>query len=238
MITLLPDPGPEPDLVAHYAYPDDLSAPYVRANFVTSADGAVTVQGRSGALGGAADRRVFGVLRALADVVLVGAGTVRTEDYGGARRPARGREAPPPIAVVTGSAALDPGARLFTDTVVPPIVLTSPAAPADRRASLAAAGADVAVLPELTPGALVAELGRRGLFRVLCEGGPTLFGALVAEDAIDELCLTVAPILVGDDAGRIARGHGGTAARRLAVAGALYEDHALLLRYTRSGEHA
>ena len=83
-------------------------------------------------LGSDADRRVFGTLRELAEVVLVGAGTVRAEDYGGARKPTRGRADPPPIAVVTGSADLDPGARLFTDTRVAPIVLTGPDAPADR----------------------------------------------------------------------------------------------------------
>ena len=84
------------------------------------------VDGRSGGLGSDADRQVFGILRELAEVVLVGAGTVRSEGYGGARKPTRGRALPPPIAVVTGSGNLDPGARLFTDTRVPPIVLTGP----------------------------------------------------------------------------------------------------------------
>src|SRR5688572_1564208 len=129
---LLPAPARDLDdggLAAHYAYPDGLTAPYVRVNFVASADGAVSVEGRSGGLGTDGDRRVFGTLRELADVVLVGAGTVRVEDYRGARRPTRGRDLPPPIAVVTGSADLDPEARLFTDTRVPPIVLTTAGAP-------------------------------------------------------------------------------------------------------------
>ncbi len=81
--TLLDDEA----LAAHYAYPADLAAPFVRVNFVSSADGAVTVDGRSGGLGSDADHRVFGMLRQLADVVLVGAGTVRAENYRGARRP-------------------------------------------------------------------------------------------------------------------------------------------------------
>ncbi|ODU01866.1 MAG: hypothetical protein ABS81_19545 [Pseudonocardia sp. SCN 72-86] len=219
-------------LLGHYAYPDDLDAPYVRVNFVSSLDGAVSVDGVSGGLGSDADKAVFGALRRLADVVLVGAGTVRAEDYRGARRPTTGRDLPPPIAVVTGSADLDPGARLFTDTTVAPIVLTTAGAPAARRDGLRAAGADVALLPDLDPTTLVGELGRRGLHRVLCEGGPSLFGALAGAGLVDELCLTLSPVVVAGSAGRIATGPG--ADLRLALAGALTSPDALLLRYTRT----
>jgi riboflavin biosynthesis pyrimidine reductase len=238
VITLLPAPGPEPDLADHYAYPPGLSAPHVRVNFVSSADGAVSVGGRSGALGSAADRRVFGMLRELADVILVGAGTVRAENYGGARRPTRGRTAPPPVAVVTGRADLDPASRLLTDATTPPIVLTTASAPTERRAALAGAGAEVVVLDSLEPPALLAELGRRALHRVLCEGGPSLHGALIAHDAVDELCLTLSPLAAGGDAGRIARGPGDAEPRPLSLVGALHEDGALFLHYTRSGDHA
>ena len=96
---------------------------------------------------------------------------------------------------------------------MPPIVLTLPTAPAERRDRLAAAGGDVVVLDRLTPDALLGELARRGLHRVLCEGGPSLHGALIAADAVDELCLTVAPLLAGGTAGRIARGPAGAAPR-------------------------
>jgi riboflavin biosynthesis pyrimidine reductase len=222
------------DLADRYAYPDGLEAPWIRVNFVSSVDGAASVDGTSGALGSDADKQLFGVLRELADVVLVGAGTVRAEDYRGARHNTRGRAAPPPIAVVTGSADLDPGSRLFTDTRVPPIVLTLATAPADHRARLAAAGADVALLDGLTPDALLAELARRGLHRVLCEGGPSLFGDLVAADAVDELCLTLAPVLAGGTAGRIARGPEGSAARSLTLAGVLQAQDTVLLRYRRA----
>jgi 5-amino-6-(5-phosphoribosylamino)uracil reductase len=235
--TLLPGSDPV-ELAAHYAYPECLGAPHVRVNFVASTDGAVTVDGRSAGLGSDADRRVFGTLRELAEVVLVGAGTVRAENYGGARKPTRGRADPPPIAVVTGSADLDPGARLFTDTRVAPIVLTGPDAPADRLRALQAAGADVVVLDPLSPAAVVGELGRRGLHRVLCEGGPRLFGDLVAADLVDELCLTVAPVLAAGEAGRIAVGPSGSPPRSLRLVGALEEDGVLLLRYARSGESA
>jgi len=233
---LLPDPAPDPDLLAHYAYPDGLDRPWIRVNFVSSADGAVSVDGTSGGLGTPADKRVFGVLRELAEVVLVGAGTARAEDYRGARKPTRGTDRPPPIAVVTGSAGLDPAAKLFTDTVTPTIVLTTQDAPAAKRDALAGAGADVAVLPDLSPASLIAELDRRGLHRVLCEGGPSLHGALVAAGAVDELCLTVAPLLAGGDAGRIAKGRQGSPAQEMSLAGALHEGGALLLRYVRTGE--
>jgi riboflavin-specific deaminase-like protein len=234
---LLPASGDDLDdarLAARYAYPADLAAPFVRAGFVASADGAVSVEGGSAGLGSPADRRVFLLLRELADVVLVGAGTVRAEDYRGARRPVRGTDRPPPVAVVTGSADLDPGSRLFTDTRVPPIVLTLASAPAERTERLAAAGGDVVALERLTPDLVLAELARRGLHRVLCEGGPTLLGELVAADAVDELCLTVAPLLAGGPAGRIAVGPDGAHPRPLELADALHEDGVLLLRYRRA----
>ncbi|MDT7650796.1 MAG: hypothetical protein QOI36_2202 [Pseudonocardiales bacterium] len=237
MHPLVPSPGgplDDADLAAHYAYPEGLAAPYVRVNFVTSADGAVTVDGRSGGLGSAADRQVFGLLRELADVVLAGAGTVRAESYRGARRPTRGTDTPPPIAVVSGSADLDPASRLFTDTAVPPIVLTLDSAPLDRRERLAAAGGDVVVLERLTPDLVLAELARRGLHRVLCEGGPALFGSLVAADAVDELCLTVAPLLAGGPAGRIIRGPEGSHPRPMDLVGVLEDAGILLLRYRRA----
>ncbi|HEY0812712.1 MAG TPA: pyrimidine reductase family protein [Pseudonocardia sp.] len=240
MRTLLPTSAPAgsdtPDLLTHYAYPEELTAPHVRVNFVASADGAATADGRSGGLGGAADREVFGVLRELAEVVLVGAGTVRAEGYRGARKPTRGRTLPPPIAVVTGSADLDPTSALFTDTRVPPIVLTGSAARKDRRDALTAAGADVVVLDPLDPAAMLDELGRRGLLRVLCEGGPRLFGDFVAAGLVDELCLTVAPVLAAGDAGRIAVGKGGSPLLALSLVGALTDDDTLLLHYARTGD--
>lgn len=221
-------------LAAIYAYPTDLRVPYVRVNFVTSLDGAVSVDGRSAGLGSPADKRVFRLLRALADVVLVGAGTVRAENYGGIPRDEQSHRAPAPIAVVTGSAGLDPTSRLLTETVTPPIVLTLSTAPQQRRAALAAAGADVVVLERLTPDQVLGELARRGLYRVLCEGGPQLFGELIAADAVDELCLTVAPLLTGGEAGRIATGPPGTQPRGMDLVSVLADNGVLLLRYRRA----
>ncbi|MFF3223399.1 pyrimidine reductase family protein [Nocardia suismassiliense] len=206
------------DLAQLYAYPAELREPYVRANFVSSIDGAATSDGQSAGLGTPADKTVFLMLRELADVVLVGAGTVRAENYGGARTDPQLRRAlhergigghpdgtAPPIAVVTASAAIDVGARLLTDTTVPPLIITTTTAPADRKQQLADAGADVVEGGDLavTPKALLRVLAERGLHRVLCEGGPHLFGELLAADAVDELCLTTAPLLVGGTARRI-----------------------------------
>lgn len=207
------------DLVQLYTYPAVLDAPWIRANFVASIDGAATVDNRSGALGRPADATVYAILRDLADVILVGAGTVRAENYGGARTDSRRRMrlhhhglggavdgAPPPIAVVTAGAALDPHCRLFTDTVRPPLILTTAVADPDHKRLLAGTGAEVieAGQSTVTGADIHRVLGERGLLRVLCEGGPSLFGELVGAGAVDEMCLTVSPMLVGGPAGRIA----------------------------------
>lgn len=217
--------------------------PRVTAIMVSSLDGAVAAGGAgSQGLSTPADRELFRSLRRAAGVVLVGAGTARDEDYRGVRprRPTADEPVPgppPPVAVVTGSAALDPAAALFTDTVTAPIVLTTAAAPPDRREALRAAGAEVAVLPDLAPGTLLGTLARRGLHAVLCEGGPTLLGALVAADAVDELRLTLVPVLLGGPAGRIAAGPVAAAPPRgMRLAGhTAAGDGTLLLHYVRPG---
>ncbi|MGW0175285.1 pyrimidine reductase family protein [Rhodococcus sp. NPDC003322] len=196
-----------------YPYPADRGAPSIRVNFVSSIDGAVATDGTSGGLGTPADRRLFTILRELADVILVGASTVRTENYGGAapdtdarrRRVERGQAPVPPIAVVTASAHLDPSSRLLTDTEVAPLILTGTEAPAERTGALTRAGATVLEVGErsVPTAGILAALAERGLHRVLCEGGPTLFGQLLADDAVDELCLTTSPVLVAGPAGRI-----------------------------------
>ena len=212
MRRLLPEPAEDLDLAglaAHYAYPAEGA---VRANMVSSLDGGVTVDGRSGGLSGDADRRVFGVLRALCDVVLVGAGTARTEDYGPPRAVPRlapfrssGRPAPA-LALVTRSARLDPGARVFTDPANRPLVLTCEAAEPDRRAALSEVAELVVVGDtEVDLSAGLAQLRDRGLRRVLTEGGPSLLGSLAQADLLDELALSLSPLVVGGDAGRIVR---------------------------------
>ncbi|PRX51339.1 riboflavin biosynthesis pyrimidine reductase [Prauserella shujinwangii] len=236
-------PLTDADLEEIYGYPDPVTRPWVQANFVSSADGAVSVADRSAGLSHPADKRIFALGRDLADVILVGAGTVRAERYRGAkpgelrveRRRRLGLADVPPIAVVSGRCTLDPGDPLFTDTLVPPIVLTTESAPKDRRAGLAAAGAEVLTAGEHSVDlkAALGALGERGLLRVNCEGGPHLFATLVAEDLVDQLCLTIAPLLAGAGADRIVAGRATEAPRRLRLASVLHEDGFTMFRYRR-----
>lgn len=243
---LLPHPLDEvdPDR-AHEAAarPAPDGRPWVLLNMVASIDGATAVDGRSGALGGPADRTVFRSLRAIADVILVAAGTVRAEGYGPpktpealrARRAARGQTPYPRIVVVSRSLDLDPGAPLFAEAPEPPLVLTGADAPAARREALAGV-AEVAIAGRhgvdlRTACTILGDLGHRV---ALCEGGPTLNGQLLDADLVDEVDLTVAPLLVGGDALRLAVGAAATA-QRFALAHLWHDpdDDLLLARYVR-----
>ncbi|WP_417554714.1 pyrimidine reductase family protein [Microbacterium sp.] len=213
---LWPNPASALDdeaLLAQTAFPD--SGTWLRVNFIASADGAATREGRSGSLGDAADRRMFELLRREADVVLVGAGTLRDEGYGGFRlddasaawRVDAGMPAHPVLATVSRRLALDPASELFTDAPVRPIVYTTASAPADRREALEAVADVVTAGENAVDFALVrADLAARGLRRIHSEGGPSLFGALLAAGAVDALHLTLAPAVDSGSAGRITRG--------------------------------
>ena len=219
----------------HYARGN--TAPWLRVNFVSSIDGAVTVDGKSGGLGNDADHRVFDILRRLCDVVLVASGTVKTEGYGAmvvddasvAARVERGLAPQPTFAIVSGSLDLDPGSDVFAKAPVRPLVFTVESAPAhkelSRVADVIACGKD-----KLDPKDMVAALAQRGLGRIHCEGGPSLFGSLLEADVVDELCLTVSPLLAGGASGRI--DHADLPdPRRTTLAGILHSGDTLLLRY-------
>lgn len=244
---LLPDVADEPldDLYLELAFPDPPEdRPHVYLDMVASVDGAASVAGRTRALGGPADRIAFARLREWCDLILVGAGTVRAERYGPARRDpeveerrgARGLEPVPRIAVVTRSGRLEPDDRLFSDAERRPIVLVPGAAPHERVGPLADV-ADVVTVgeDEVDLGAALAELRAEGVGRVLCEGGPTLNGRLIAAGLVDEVFLTVAPQLVGTSPHRIL--HGGVEGDPLPLE--LREMRAyegeLLLRYRLRG---
>ena len=211
----------------------------VRVNFVSSVDGAATRDGRSGGLSGPADQRFFELLRRVCDVVLVGAGTVRDEGYRAMRvsdastawRMAHVRGEHPVFAIVTSSLELDPASGIFTNAPVRPIIITT------ERATGKARFADVSDVVvaggSKVDGALAIDaLRERGLTRILCEGGPSLFGSLLAADVVDELCVTVEPTLEAGDARRIAHGDL-PAPRSLSLATALRSGDTLLLRYAR-----
>jgi riboflavin biosynthesis pyrimidine reductase len=228
---LLPDPLDDVDPAEVYDVPRPApeGRPWVLANMISSLDGSATADGRSGGLGGDADRRVFRLLRRLADVIVVAAGTVRAEHYG----PVRGPD-PAPIAVVTRSIDLDLDSSLFTEAVARPIVLTCEAADPERRKA-AEAVADVVVAggPGVELPLALAELHARGHRVALCEGGPTLLAEMVSNDLVDELCLTLAPVLVAGAGPRILKGPPLTDLARFSVASVLEEDGALFLRYLR-----
>jgi riboflavin biosynthesis pyrimidine reductase len=238
-------------LAALYAYPD-LGVPparWLRANMVASLDGAATVDGRSGGLSGAADEQVFAMLRSHADVILVGAGTARTERYGPVRPQSEGlrwaflrdgRAPSAPIAVVTRALDLDITSPLLTEA--PPhartIVITTESAPPARRAA-AARTAEVILAGEASVDlmAAVEALAGRGHQRISCEGGPHLLAQLAGADLLDELCLTISPLLAGPDSGRIVAGGlpmlgGGTAPFTLAHV--LVDEGFLICRYVRA----
>lgn len=188
------------------------SRPAVRANMIASADGAATLDGRTGGLAGPEDRALLVALRSLADVVLVGATTARTEHYGPARldeelrahREAAGLTVVPAIAVVTRSCNLDWTAKLFTEAEERTIVITT------EEAAAALGGEAGEVAEVLTAGradvsmaAALDALAERGHASVLAEGGPSVLAQLAAADLVDELCLTVAPTMVPSPVGRI-----------------------------------
>jgi riboflavin biosynthesis pyrimidine reductase len=217
MRMLLPEPGThdldEAALVDACA-PDDRLTPRIRVNFIAALDGAVTLDGRSGGLGNATDQEMMARLRLHADVVLVGAGTIRAEGYGPielteparAWRTARGMTPDPRMAILTRSGDV-PAKVLAGD----PIILTESAK-------------------------VKAELAAFGLPQILCEGGPHTFGALAAAEEVDELFLTLSPLLVGPGPGRIIAGERFDP-QALRIRHALTDGELLYLRYSvRSGE--
>lgn len=182
-----------------YAWP---TAPTLRANMVTSLDGRSTLETTSGGLSSPADQLLLTVLRATADVVVVGAGTVRAEGYDGIgtdsdlRRLLRpDRPDPVRLVVVTGN-GLSQGLSALRSAAIRPLILTTAdgaaRTPADTPADIVVVGDD-----SVDPHRLVDALTGLGARRLLCEGGPTLLGSLLDAGVVDELCLTHAPLVTG-----------------------------------------
>lgn len=222
------------------------SATWVLANMVAGLDGTAAAEGRVASLSGPRDHELFLRLRDLADVVLVGAETVRRERYGPVRpspgsTPGPGFE-PARLAVVSASLDLSPDLPLFAeaDRARPPLVFTTAATAATATTASTAAGAagrralpaEVVVAGEVQvdPALVLRELGGRGLSTVLCEGGPTLLGTLLEADLLDEYCLTVSPV-VGGDPLPVVNTTAMSALRHFRLAHVLEEDGALFLRY-------
>ena len=207
-------------------------------NMVTSADGATASGGVSGGLSSPEDREVFAAIRAVADVILVGAETVRREGYGPPKarpeaaesRASRSQAPRPCLAVVSRSLDLDFAAPLFDDHP-PPMLFTVADPPADRlvQAEAVAAvhrlGAERVDLAEV-----LRRIGQEGARVVLAEGGPSLNAQLLAAGLLDEVCWTISPTLAGGDTPRMAQG-APPRLDQLRLVRVLAQGHTLFLRY-------
>ncbi|MCY0903526.1 pyrimidine reductase family protein [Arthrobacter sp. H14-L1] len=254
---IFPDPAgaaTDEQLLQWYAAPNAGGSapdePRVSFNFIASLDGAATVDGRSGGLGSPADQRIFKLLRRHADVILLGAATVRAEGYAGELldgeaqrwRVGHGSAAHPPVAIVSGSLRLDPASDFFTQAPVRPLIFTTATAPARQRKALERV-ADVisAGTQVLDINAILAELTTRGLNHIHCEGGPHLFGSFQEAGRVDELCLTLSPLLVGGQEPRISATLSGdnppAAPTGMWLAHVLHSEEMLFLRYLRHPRH-
>lgn len=188
------EPGPA-ELADLYAPP---RTPWLRANMVSTADGAATgADGQSGSINNAADQQVFLALRAMADAIVVGAGTARAEGYRPGARPivvvSRRGDLPetlrgaPAGSVLLATCAQAPGLAAAGELL--------------GEAQVLVAGDDAVDLP-----GVIAALHARGLRHLLCEGGPRLLADVLAAGLLDELCCTLVPALVGGAHPRITAG--------------------------------
>jgi riboflavin biosynthesis pyrimidine reductase len=214
----------------------------VRANLIASIDGAATHEGRTRGLNNADDKKVFDMLRMMCDVLLVGAGTLRQEGYGELRledsavawRLEHGLAAQPTLAVVSGRLGLAPEMPALAQAPARAIIFTHGHASLEQRQRLSRT-AQVVVCGDSTvePRAMLAALAQRGLLQVLCEGGPHLLGTLIEADCVDELCLTLSPVVENGDAGRIIAGAPLTP-RPMRLRHAIAAGDMLMLRYERT----
>lgn len=219
---------------------------WVTGHMVAGLDGTAAIGGRVGALSTAPDQLLFRRMRQIADVVMVGAETVRREGYGPVRldadaraeRVRRGAAPVPPVAVVSRSLRLDWDAPVFAEapegarTCVVTCAASDPAlrAEAERVADVVVAGDE-----SVEPAAAMAALAARGHRVVLCEGGPTWLGELVAAGRLDELCLSIAPVIGGDPL-PVCVNPPGAGLSRFVLGGTLVDGDTLFLRYERSAD--
>jgi len=241
MRRLFPDPADPVDTATVYAdVPTAAGRPSVRLNMIVSVDGGTSWNGVSGALGGPADKALFAIMRSLTDIVLVASGTMRAENYGPVVMPpaaqderrARGQEPVPAIAVVSSSCRFDWSSPFFAAATRRPYVVTVESAdPAARREAAQVAEVIVAGDDSVDLGVAVDALGARGASTILAEGGPTLNGELARARLLDELCVTLAPLLASGDAKRLIAGSTLDELAHLSLRSICEEDGYLFLRY-------
>jgi riboflavin biosynthesis pyrimidine reductase len=212
--------------------------PRVVADMVATVDGRAAVQGRSVALGHPADRALLRVLRTAVDAILVGSGTLAAERYANllddeqrARRVADGRPPHPLVVTLSRRLTLPHDVPLFDEPGVPIVVFTH----AGEEVAAPVLGADLEVVRVAAEAPLAASalvgLGARGVRSVLCEGGPTLLGRLVADGGLDDLLLTVSPLLAAGTAPTILDGAPFADLTRLALREVHRADDHVFLHY-------
>ena len=196
----------------------DPARPWITVNMVASVDGSMTVNGRSGGMSNEGDRRIFNVLRSMADTIVVGAGTARAERYGPARIPGdlaasrarRDQDPLPRIAVVSRSGVFDDDLPLFNPDLIGdgpvPLIITCTDGEANVQRLGSRAEAMVTGDTDVDLARAMTMLAERGIGVVVSEGGPMLNASMVQLGLLDELCLTVSPLTVAGTAGRIISG--------------------------------
>ncbi|SDS78853.1 Pyrimidine reductase, riboflavin biosynthesis [Nocardioides scoriae] len=206
-----PQRGPvaSTDLPDHYPWPERAGQAYVRAMMVATLDGAAAGgDGLSGSITGDADGEVFTAVRRFADAVLVGGGTLKAEEYGplhstdddAKRRVAAGQADAPVIVVVSGSLTLPLGDDGFTGSTLTPLVFTTADPDPERLAQVRERCEVVQAEGDTVEVSWVIDrLVERGLWRIVCEGGPTLLRDAAASGRLDEADLTFSPMLVGTE---------------------------------------
>ncbi|MDN5894730.1 MAG: pyrimidine reductase family protein [Nocardioides sp.] len=238
-----------PDPLAPYLAVDRSRPAYecwVAGHMVAGLDGTAAVDGRVGSLSTTPDQTLFRRMRAIADVVLVGAETVRREEYGAVRlseevqaeRRLRGQSSIPPVAVVSRSLDFDWTASVFADAPddARTHLITCAAADPGRRAEAeAVAEVVVAGKDRVEPAAALRALAELGHRVVLCEGGPRWLGELIAADRLDELCLSLAPLMGGDPL-PVSVTPPGAQLAGFTLQDTMAEDDTLFLRYERRRE--
>jgi len=244
MDQIFPSPVDNIDTVATYASddrPGPDGRPWVMCNMISSVDGGIALDGVSGGLGGPADKDVFRAIRGVADVIIVGAGTAIAENYRRPQTPSdiqaarieRGQSALPRIAIVSKSLRIEPDHRVFDETARP-LVITSASAPAGRRGELAdvadiiVAGDDAVDLPSA-----LSQLAHLGAAVALLEGGPTLNGAFVDADLLDELCLSFSPMVLGGSGPRVVAASNNRVPQPMRLVRTLHQESFLFHRYVR-----
>jgi riboflavin biosynthesis pyrimidine reductase len=216
---------------------------WVTGHMVAGLDGTAAIGGRVGALSTTPDQALFRRMRQIADLVLVGAETVRREGYGSIRltedaqeqRRREGKPATPPLAVVSRSLDFDWTAKAFTEAPEDARTQVITCASADpERLAEAENVADVIVAGEdrVEPAVAMRALAERGCRVVLCEGGPRWLGELVAADRLDELCLSISPVMGGDPL-PVSVTPPGAGLAGFGLKGVMAEDDTLFLRYER-----